>query len=88
MGPSIQRAGIREHKTWVQFPLHVAPTPPGSGVLFHPLGVFTNCISISTVYIEFVLLLTQKVHFGQNYLIFVPFLPFIIYILSNLLSII
>lgn len=31
-----------ENKTWVQLPLHVAPTPPGSGVFF---CLFTVCIT-------------------------------------------
>lgn len=34
-----------ENKTWVHFPLHVAPSLPGSGVFSPPLGVFTECIS-------------------------------------------
>lgn len=44
-GRAIQGVSIRENKTRVQFPLHVAPTPPGSGVFFSPLGMFTECIS-------------------------------------------
>lgn len=43
-GRTIQGASVRENKTWVQFFLHVAPTPPGSGVFF-PL--FTESVSVA-----------------------------------------
>lgn len=43
-GRTIQRASVRENKTWIQFFLHVAPTPPGSGVFF-PL--LTVCVSVA-----------------------------------------
>ena len=32
MERAIQRLSFKENKTWAQFPLHVASTPPGSGV--------------------------------------------------------
>ena len=35
-GRAIQGVSVKENKTFVQFPLHVAHTPPGSGV-FSPL---------------------------------------------------
>lgn len=41
-GRLIQGSSVEENKTWVQFFLHVAPTPPGSGVLG---SLFTKCVS-------------------------------------------
>lgn len=41
-GRLIQGDSVEENKTWVQFFLHVAPTPPGSGVLG---SLFTKCVS-------------------------------------------
>lgn len=41
-GRLIQGGSVEENKTWVQFFLHVAPTPPGSGVLG---SLFTECVS-------------------------------------------
>lgn len=40
-----RETALGENKTWVHFPLHVAPSLPGSGVFSPPLGVFTECIS-------------------------------------------
>lgn len=40
-GQVIQGVGVRENKSWVQFFLHVPPTPRGSGVFF---SLFTECV--------------------------------------------
>lgn len=40
-GTSHPQIGVRENKSWVQFFLHVDPTPPGSGVFF---SLFTECV--------------------------------------------
>lgn len=40
-GRVIRGVGVRENKSRAQFFLHVAPTPPGSGVLS---SLFTQCV--------------------------------------------
>lgn len=41
-GRVIRGVGVRENKSQAQFFLHVAPTPPGSGVFS---SLFTQCVA-------------------------------------------
>lgn len=64
-GQTIQGASVWENKTWVQFFLHVAPTPPGSGVFF---SLFTEFVSVAstTIWGKFAASSVTSISFGQT----------------------